>query len=123
MARSPQQDRTGCRYLVLAVWIGDSRHVCVGKQKVECDRQEGQVSHQGEGLVVQNFLIQPVREGEPVQSLTDILKVWVSHTHGQVVIIQTLKDKQEKDRRQSVSSQTATGQGCYLRNLFILSTR
>lgn len=54
------QDRTGCQYLVLAVWIGDSGHVCVGKQEVECDRQEGQVSHQGEVLAMQNFLVQPV---------------------------------------------------------------
>lgn len=99
MVCSAQQDRTGCHYLVLAVWIGDSGHVCVGKQEVECDRQEGQVSHQGEILAVQNFLVQPVWEGEPVQSLTDILKVWVPHTHGQVIIIQTLKDKQAKDNR------------------------
>lgn len=99
MVCSAQQDRTGCHYLVLAVWIGDSGHVCVGKQEVECDRQEGQVSHQGEVLAVQNFLVQPVWEGEPVQSLTDILKIWVPHTHGQVIIIQTLKDKQAKERR------------------------
>lgn len=54
------QDRTGCQYLVLAVWIADPGHVCVGKQEVECDRQEGQVSHQGEVLEVQNFLVEPV---------------------------------------------------------------
>lgn len=47
-------------YLVLAVGIADARHVCVGKQEVECDRQEGQVSHQGEVLAVQNHLVQPV---------------------------------------------------------------
>lgn len=45
---------------MLAVWIGDSGHVRVCKQEVECDRQEGQVSHQGEVLAVQNFLVDPV---------------------------------------------------------------
>lgn len=45
---------------MLAVWIGDPGHMRVGKQEVECDRQEGQVSHQGEVLVVHNFLVQPV---------------------------------------------------------------
>lgn len=89
----------GCQYLVVAVWIGDPGHVRVGKQEVECDGHEGQVSHQGEVLVVQNFLVQPVREGEPVQSVTDTLKVWVPHTHGQVIIIQALRDKRPRERR------------------------
>lgn len=115
----------GRRYLVLAVWIGDSGHVCVGKQQVECDRQEGQVSHQGEVLAVQNFSVQPVREGEPVQSLADVLKVWISHAHGQVIIIQPLRDKQAKDGRvrKAFYRKTATEQARYLGHLFILSTR
>lgn len=53
-------DRTGRQYLMLAVRIGDSGHVCMCKQEVECDRQEGKVSHQGEVLAVQNFLVEPV---------------------------------------------------------------
>lgn len=54
------QDRTGRQYLMLAVRIGDSGHVCMCKQEVEHDRQEGKVSHQGEVLAVQNFLVDPV---------------------------------------------------------------
>ena len=39
-------------YLVLAVWIADAGHVCVGKQEVKRDGEEGQVSHQREVLPV-----------------------------------------------------------------------
>lgn len=45
---------------MLAVGIADARHVCVGEQEVEGDRKEGQVSHQGEVLPVQDHLVQPV---------------------------------------------------------------
>lgn len=79
------------QYLVLAVGITDARNMCVGKQEVKCDREERQVSHQGEVLPVQNHLVQPVGERQPVQSLTDTLQVGVSHTHGQIIIIQTLR--------------------------------
>ena len=44
-------------YLMLAVGIADAGHVCVSKQEVECDRQKGKVSHQGEVLPVENHLI------------------------------------------------------------------
>ena len=37
--------------------ITDAGHVRVGEQEVESDGQEGQVSHQGEVLVVQNLLV------------------------------------------------------------------
>lgn len=47
-------------HLVLAVGIADAGHVRVGKQEVECDGQEGQVSHQGEVLPVHDHLIEPV---------------------------------------------------------------
>ena len=45
---------------MLAVRIADAWYVCVGKQEVECDGQEGQVSHQGEVLAVHNHVVQPV---------------------------------------------------------------
>lgn len=78
-------------YLVLAVGIADAGHVCVGKQEVECDGQEGKVSHEGEVLPVQNHLVQPVGERQPIQSLAHTLQVGVPHTHGQIIIIQTLR--------------------------------
>lgn len=78
-------------YLVLAVRIADARNMRVGKQEVKCDREERQVSHQGEVLPAQNHLVQPVGERQPVQSLADTLQVGVSHTHGQIIIIQTLR--------------------------------
>lgn len=89
-------------YLLLAVGVADAWHMRVGKQEVECDRQEGQVSHEGEILPVHDCLVQPVREGEPVQSLAHTLQVGVSHTHGQIVIVQTLR---RKDRELSLISQ------------------
>lgn len=75
---------------MLAVGIADAGNVRVGEQEVKCDGEERQVSHQGEVLPVENHLVQPVREGQPVQSLTDAQQVGVSHTHGQIIIIQTL---------------------------------
>lgn len=81
------------KYLVLAVGVADAGDVCVGKQEVECDGQEGQVSHQREVLSVQNHLVQPVRERQPIQSLTHTLQVGVPHTHGQIIIIQTLRKR------------------------------
>lgn len=89
-------------YLLLAVGVADAWHVCVGKQEVECDRQEGQVSHEGEILPMHDCLVQPVWKGEPVQSLAHTLQVGVSHTHGQIVIVQTLR---RKDRELSLISQ------------------
>lgn len=88
-------------YLLLAVGVADAWHVCVGKQEVECDRQERQVSHEGEILPVDDCLVQPVWEGEPVQSLAHTLQVGVSHAHGQIVIVQTLR---RKDREISLIS-------------------
>lgn len=89
-------------YLLLTVGVADAWHMCVGKQEVECDRQEGQVSHEGEILPMHDCLVQPVWEGEPVQSLAHTLQVGVSHTHGQIVIVQTLR---RKDRELSLISQ------------------
>ncbi len=40
--------------------VADARHVSVGEQEVECDGQEGEVSHHREVLPVQNHLVQPV---------------------------------------------------------------
>lgn len=77
---------------MLTVGVTDAGNMRVGKQEVKCDREEGQVSHQGEVLPVQNHLVQPVRERQPVQSLTDTLQVGVPHTHGQIIIIQTLRE-------------------------------
>lgn len=47
-------------YLVLTVGVVDAGDVCVGKQEVECDGQEGQVFHQGEVLAVHDDVIDPV---------------------------------------------------------------
>jgi len=74
-------------YLVVAVGIADAGHVRVSKQEVKRDGQEGQISHQGEVLPVQNHLVQPVCERQPIQSLAHALQVGVPHTHGQIIII------------------------------------
>lgn len=47
-------------YLMLAVGVGDARHMRVSKQEVKCDGEEGQVFHEGEVLPVQNHVAQPV---------------------------------------------------------------
>lgn len=73
--------------------IADAGHVRVGKQEVECDGQEGQVSHQGEVLPTQYHMVQPVWERQPIQSLARTLQVGVSNPHGQIIFIQTLKKR------------------------------
>lgn len=73
--------------------IADAGHVCVRKQEVEGDGQEGQVSHEGEVLAVQDDVVDSVGEGEPVQGLAHAVQVWVSDAHGQVVVVQTLRRK------------------------------
>lgn len=45
---------------MLAMGIADAGHMCVGEQEVEGDGEEGQVSHQGKVLPVQDHLVQPV---------------------------------------------------------------
>lgn len=84
---------------MVAVRIFDAWHMCVGKQEVECDGQEGQILHQGKILIVENHLVQSVREGQPLQGVTHTVHVWVSDTHGQKVIVQTLKRKKGRMRR------------------------
>lgn len=53
-------------YLLLAVGIADAGHMRVRKKEVEGDGQEGQVSHEGEILAVQDDVVHSVGEGEPV---------------------------------------------------------
>lgn len=80
---------------MVAVGITDAWHACVSKQEVESDRQEGQVSHQREVLSVQNHLVQPVGEREPIQSLTHAVQVGISHSHGQIIIVQPLRGNKQ----------------------------
>lgn len=83
------------RYLVVAVRIADAGHMHVGEQEVKCHGEEGQVSHQGEVLSMQNHLVQPVGERQPIQSLAHALHVGVPHSHGQVVIIEALRKRRQ----------------------------
>lgn len=78
---------------MVAVRIADTGHMCVGKQKVKMNRQEGQVSHQGEVLSMQDHLVQPVMERQPIQSLAHAVQVGVPHPHQQKVIIEALKER------------------------------
>lgn len=83
--------------------ITDAWHICVSKQEVVCDGQEGQVSHQREVLPVHNHLVQPVGEAEPVQSLAYAVQVGISHSHGQIIIIQTLRKNRQRINKQGIS--------------------
>lgn len=83
-------------HLLLAVGIADAGHVRVRKQEVEGDGQEGQVSHEGEILAVQDDVVHSVGEGEPVQGLAHAVQVGVSDAHGQVVVVQALRRKDRK---------------------------
>lgn len=83
-------------YLLLAVGVADAGHMRVCKQEVEGDGQEGQVSHEGEILAVQDDVVHPVGEGEPVQGLAHTVQVGVSDAHGQVVIMQTLRRRHRR---------------------------
>lgn len=77
--------------------VADAGHLCVCKQEVERDGQEGQVSHEGEILAVQDHVVHSVREGEPVQGLAHTVKVGVSDAHRQVVIVETLRGKRQEN--------------------------
>lgn len=76
--------------------VADAGHVRVRKQEVEGDGQEGQVSHEGEVLAVQDDVVHSVGEGEPVQGLAHTVQVGVSDAHGQVVVVQTLRKRRDR---------------------------
>ena len=50
------------------------------------DEGEGQVSHEGVDLGVENLLVQQVKVGEPLASLHNVLKAAVSELGRQIVL-------------------------------------
>ncbi len=50
------------------------------------DEREGQVSHEGVDLRVENLLVQQVKVGEPLASLHNVLKAAVSELGRQIVL-------------------------------------